>query len=63
MADNDQARLSKLLARTLGLGFKLAMIEVVTPRDRAEILQWLEPQLHELNAEPVFVERDPSFVA
>ena len=44
LSDEEQRRFERLLERTMGLGFKLVVIETPTPRDRRELLDWLAPK-------------------
>ena len=46
----ERLRLERLLTRTLGEGFKLAMLEVRSPSERKAVLNWLQPTFLRLNA-------------
>jgi len=47
---DEQNRLLRLLERTLGHGFKLAVVEVSSPKDREAVIDWLRPHLRRLDA-------------
>ena len=49
----DQQRLLRLLERTLGSGFKMAVIEVPSPVTRQAVMAWLQPHFEKLNASVV----------
>ena len=55
---DDLKRFRRLLDRTLGVGFKLAVIEVPEPRERLTVLKWLQPQF----ADKKVVEHDVDLV-
>lgn len=45
LQNQDETRLRNLFERTIGRGFKMAVIETPTPADRLELLDWLQPNL------------------
>ena len=55
---HDLKRFRRLLDRTLGVCFKLSVIEVPEPRERQTVLKWLRPQF----AEKQVVEHDVDLV-
>ena len=56
---DEQLRLKRLFDRTIGHGFKLAVIETPTPSDGERLLDWLRPQFDDREA----VEHDVDLVA